>query len=388
MTTRYLGVTWDHPRGRDALVAATPHALDLDIEIVWAAQSLEDFESRPIEDLCARYDVVVLDHPHVGEAAIKGVLQPLDLLYPAEVLSEIAHETIGPCFDSYRYAGHVWGLPLDAASQVMVLRPDLLGGPEPSTWSEVEALSQRTGAVALSLAGPHALLTLFSIAAALKGDAGEGDGQVLLAADAGREAVELMSRLLARVPTRALELNPIALLNEMASHDEIALCPLVYGYVNYAVAGPRRHALRFVNAPRGSAGGRPGSTLGGTGIAISARCLAADSLLEHLRWLMSPAIQNEFIPANSGQPSRRSAWLQPGLSGRWGGFYGSTLETLERAFVRPRYPGYVAFQASASAYLRAALAEGRSAERVVHDLNEMHRSRRQSGPAQEDRLDA
>ena len=65
----HKALTWDHPRGYNALAAA---AAGLDpardgLSIAWDKQPLEGFESHPIADLCARYDLVVLDHPHVGD---------------------------------------------------------------------------------------------------------------------------------------------------------------------------------------------------------------------------------------------------------------------------------------------------------------------------------
>ncbi len=71
----------------------------------------------------------------------------------------------------------------------------------------------------------------------------------------------------------------------MAARDDVALCPLIYGYVNYAAPSAGR-ALGFHNAPVTNAGARPGSTLGGTGIAVSRRCDVTPELIEHLTWLM------------------------------------------------------------------------------------------------------
>ena len=155
---RYRGLTWDHPRGFNALAAATG-------PVDWEVQPLEGFESAPIADLCAAYDLVVLDHPHLGEALAADCLLPLDTVLPDAALDRIAQGAIGPAHASYSMAGHQWALPLDAATQVMALRADLTGG-RPVTWAEVEALSQR-GHVALSLAGPHAALSFLSVCAAL-----------------------------------------------------------------------------------------------------------------------------------------------------------------------------------------------------------------------------
>src|SRR3546814_15973390 len=73
---RTRGLTWDHPRGYNALAAAA--ATSADCELDWDKQPLEGFEAHPIADLCARYDLVVLDHPQVGEAVAAGCLQPVE----------------------------------------------------------------------------------------------------------------------------------------------------------------------------------------------------------------------------------------------------------------------------------------------------------------------
>jgi multiple sugar transport system substrate-binding protein len=156
----------------------------------------------------------------------------------------------------------------------------------------------------------------------------------------------------------------------MAQHDNVRLCPLVYGYVNYTRPGAGQKQVLFANAP--SSGERPGSTLGGTGIGISTRCTITPELLTHLRWLLGEMAQRDFIPSHDGQPSRRSAWHDSGVNAGWGNFYAATAPTLEAAYVRPRYAGYIAWQSATSAYLREALAAGWSGREVVAHLNHTH----------------
>ena len=363
----YLGLTWDHPRGYAALDAA---AAATDGLLVWDRQPLEGFEAHPIADLCARYDLVVLDHPHVGEAVAAGCLRPLEELFGIDEIAALARETIGPCLSSYHYAERHWALPLDAATQVMAYRADLLDGPEPTTWDAVVALPERLP-LALSLAGPHAALTLWSIVAALGDDPSDPD--LLLDIDTGLAALDIMASIAARTPDAVRALNPIGLLATMAAGDTIALCPLVYGYVNYAPA------LVFADAPRARATMRPGSTLGGTGIGVSARCDPSPALLDHLRWLMSADAQTRFIPDHAGQPSSRVAWHDDAVNARWGGFYRATAATLEAAHVRPRHDGAIAFQTAASAAIRDALAHRRPHRALLDDLQRRYAASRQPG---------
>lgn len=93
----YSGLTWDHPRGYNGLAAAAVARSGIDaVSVSWEKQPLEGFETHPIADLCARYDIVVMDHPHVGEAYDAGCLQPLEAIFSPEVLAEIARNCIGP----------------------------------------------------------------------------------------------------------------------------------------------------------------------------------------------------------------------------------------------------------------------------------------------------
>lgn len=371
---QYRGLTWDHPRGYNALAAAAARTggEGAGLAIAWDRQPLEGFESHPIEDLCNHYDIVVLDHPHIGEAIARNCLQPLESLFRPEELAVWRQDTVGPCLASYRYAGSHWALPLDAATQVMALRPDLLNRPPPETWAEVVDLPPAVP-VCLSIAGPHAILTLMSIAVALGEPPASVDPGHFLSDETLRIALEVMRRLDERAPPATRQLNPIGILRLMAEGDALALCPLVYGYVNYAVLTDHPAApLLFHDAPAASRSGRPGSTLGGTGIAVSRRCSVTPALLDHLRWLMSREAQVGFIPEHEGQPSRREAWTDSGVNGRWGGFYRQTLRTLEASWVRPRFDGYIRFQTDASAIVRQGLEERLAANLIATRLQDRY----------------
>lgn len=373
-------LTWDHPRGFNALAAAAKRdeVIAAGLDIQWDRQPLEGFESHPIADLCARYDLVVLDHPHVGEAVGGDCLQSLESVFGAEVVERLTAESIGPSLSSYRYAGQHWALPLDAATQVMALRADLVEGETPQTWAAVVDLSRRNGKVALSLAGPHAALSFLSIAAAYGEPPAEADPDVLVSVETGTAVYELVAELASLSPRVVIEKNPIGILGHMAASDDVLLCPLVYGYVNYAAPTEGR-PITFADAPRRTAGGRPGSTLGGTGIGISKRCEATPELKAHLLWLMSRDAQIGFIPAHDGQPSRREAWFDNAVNRRWNGFYRQTAATLEAAYVRPRHDGYIAFQGKASALLRDAFETGAAAAGVLSRLQDLYRAHRRPG---------
>ncbi|MCS5723123.1 extracellular solute-binding protein [Herbiconiux sp. CPCC 203407] len=366
--TGFRGITWDHPRGRNALEAAARSAASGSLDISWSAHSLEHFESHPIDDLAANYDLIVLDHPHLGEALEKHSLQPLDAVVGAARIERWSRESVGPSFDSYSADGYQWAVPLDAATQVAVHSTALLPAADvPATWSEVEALALSGDApVALSLAGPHAFLSFASIAVALGEEPGRHPGERLISAETGAQVLELMRSIASRAPEGADAQNPIALLERLSgagtgaggasggsgASGDIAYIPLVYGYVTYSSP-----TVRFADAPTGAPGGRRGSTIGGTGLAVSARAEVTPALIDHIDWLMSGEAQRRFIPQHDGQPSARAAWEDDEVNAASHDFYRATLRTIDESWVRPRYSGYIPFQSLASALVRDVLAE-------------------------------
>ncbi|MGD8169568.1 hypothetical protein ACEXOS_020335 [Herbiconiux sp. P16] len=372
--TTYRGITWDHPRGKNALLAAASQAAASGgPAIEWEAHSLEHFESHPIDDLANRYDLIVLDHPHLGEALEKHSLQPMDAVVGAARIERWSRESVGPSFDSYSADGYQWALPLDAATQVAVHKPALLGS-APDTWDEVESLSADTP-VALSLAGPHAFLTFASICAALGEPVGSPAAGFVSAAT-GARALDLMRAIASRAPVGADTQNPIALLERIASTDDIAYCPLVYGYVTYC--SPE---VRFADAPRATPGGRRGSTIGGTGLAVSARTAVTPELVEQISWLLSTEAQRGFIPQHQGQPSLRAAWLDAAVNRDAHDFYRSTLATIDDAWVRPRFAGYIPFQSAASAIVRHAVLGGRSPDSALARLRDAYVAAQPASPS-------
>jgi multiple sugar transport system substrate-binding protein len=374
----YLGLTWDHPRGYVALYRAADEARATGLDLTWKRQPLEGFESHPIEELAAAYDIIVLDHPHLGDAVSKNCLQPLSDIFSEADIEQWKSQSIGRSFDSYLYEGQNWALPLDAASQVAAVRVDLLPDNLPQTWSDVLELADQRE-VCLSLAGPHALLTLYSISASL-GTSPCADGpNVLLPGPHPEQAWEILTELYAKSYKGWLERNPIAILDGMSRTDAVVYCPLVFGYVNYAAsADSALHPLKFANVPAGP-DGLLGSVLGGTGIGISKRCIVDDHLRDHLRHLMSLQTQKDFIPSADGQPSAREAWHTPAVNAKWNDFFEGTSKTLEEALVRPRHPGYVPFQDKASAIVRTALDGKHSASQVINAIQALYEALRPTG---------
>jgi multiple sugar transport system substrate-binding protein len=385
------GLTWDHPRGYAALselerldAKADTRYGAVPAPLSWDRQPLTGFESQPIADLAGRYDLLVIDHPGLGPAT--AALHPLDELFSPSELAAWAAAAVGPSFGSYRYAGHQWALPLDAAAQICVIRPDLMAGRlAPATWQEV-ALLAREVPVVLVLGGPHALLTLLAICAAQgvppvaeAGDSSPAGGfaEDGAARDAVLAALDLLTDVCARVDLALAAGNPIGVLEAMAAEDAAACCPLVYGYVTYSEPGRRPHRLTVCDAPAWQPGGRPGSVLGGTGVAVSRRVGGGDipAARAHVRRLLAEPVQAELVPRAGGQAALRVAWESDAVNAVCGGFYRHTRATLDQAWVRPRFAGWIAFQEQGSAVVRGGLRRRTPPTQLLRELQLAFRAR-------------
>jgi multiple sugar transport system substrate-binding protein len=385
------GITWDHPRGYAALaelerldaVADTRYGA-VPVPLGWDRQPLNGFESRPIADLARRYDLLVIDHPGLGTA--RAALHPLEELFSSAELAAWADAAVGPSFGSYRYAGHQWALPLDAATQVCMIRAELMGArPPPATWQEVAAVA-RDLPVALVLGGPHALLTLLAICAAAgappvaetgDGRAAGGFAEEAAAREAVLAALDLLAGVCARIDLVLAAGSPIGVLEAMAAGDgAVACCPLVYGYVTYTEPGRRPHRLTACDAPGWQPGGPPGSVLGGAGVAVSRRVSGAGlpAARAHVRRLLAEPVQAGLVPRAGGQAASRAAWESDAVNAACGGFYRRTRATLDQAWVRPRFPGWIAFQEQGSAVVREGLRERAAPVQILRQLRRAFRS--------------
>ncbi|WP_421875809.1 hypothetical protein [Mycolicibacterium wolinskyi] len=365
MMGAYRGLTWDHPRGVDALRRAVREDAAPRCEIVWDTQSLEGFESAPICDNAARYDLLVLDHPHLGEALRCGALLPLEEVFNSAELDDWKRGTVGDSFASYQMDDRSWALPLDAATQVSVAADPAID--IPTTWTDAVELARDVDTV-LPTSGPHLFLTLCSIALANGEEPGRHDE--FLTAEAIAEGLQTITAFIdQRLPPPRVH-NPIVVLEQMSQPGGPVYCPLVYGYVNYAQAGLPRPLL-FADAPKGRSG-RRGSVLGGTGIAISSRCRPDDDLVQHLRWLLDDSTQSTFIPEHAGQPSALAAWRNPLVDKASSGFYSRTADTIGQAWIRPRFDGAISFQRRAAECVREAVLSHRNADRLAAELTRLH----------------
>jgi multiple sugar transport system substrate-binding protein len=365
------GMTWSHPRGYDPMVAtAAEWQRQTGIEIAWDKRSLQDFESFPVEELARQYDLIVIDHPHVGQVTAEKCLLPLDVTGREAERTALAAGSVGRSFPSYNWDGRQWALPIDAATQVQAYRPDLVDRPAES-WAEVVALA-RAGQLVLPMLPPHSLMTFFTLAANL-GSPCASDGGTLIDAKAGAEVVGRLAELTALIAPSNFAMDPIAASEAMARSDAaVAVMPYGYGYVNYALDGFRPRRLVFADIPAAGDLGPAGTVLGGTGIAVSAFSAQPEAAIDYAYWVASAEVQKGLYAASGGQPGHAAAWEDDAVNAATHDFYRSTRATLESAWVRPRHDCYMDFQAAGSQRLNTGLLSGEAAGSIVDGLNRMY----------------
>lgn len=348
---RLRGMTWNHPRGLDPLVACSNRfEQTMNIGIDWDARSLEDFEAFPLDELARQYDLMVIDHPHVGMAAASGCLRPFD----DELAKSLNGSTVGRSHESYAWQCRQWALAIDAAAQVSARRKGSIDS-WPRSFDEVFELA-KAGRVLWPLAPVHALMSFFTLCANVGSPcATEGD-RLIVDHDAASHVLVRMRELARLVPAFCFDSNPIATFERMMRDERFAFSPLIYGYVTYARSESRAAMIEFADIPGLDESGEVrGSTLGGTGIAVSASSAHAEAARQVAIQLASESIQRSLFAVAGGQPAHRAAWNDQAVNRLTGDFFRNTLATLEASYLRPRFNGYIAFQQRAGELISACL---------------------------------
>jgi multiple sugar transport system substrate-binding protein len=365
------GMTWSHPRGFDPMVACSGDwQARTGVAVEWDKRSLQDFESFPVEELARRYDLIVIDHPHVGQITAENCLSPLDVSGREAEFADLASASVGASFPSYRWEGRQWAFPIDAATQVAAFRPDRMAA-APVRWAEVLDLA-RAGEVLLPLRPPHSLMSLFTLCGNLGRPCSVERDRPFADNEVGIQALEMIRELAALVDPQCLTMDPIAVLDGMGeAGSRASLSPLIYGYVSYSLEGFRECRIAFADMPVAGQAGPVGSALGGTGIAVSAFSPHREAALDFAYWIAGGPVQADRYWRSGGQPGHAAGWEDEGANAATLGFYRNTRRTLEGAWLRPRHDGYMPFQAAASERINQAVTSREPAAKAIADLNDL-----------------
>ncbi len=363
------GMTWDHPRGYDPVVAASDDwAAQTGVEIRWDKRSLQAFADAPILELAAQYDFIVLDHPHVGKIADTGALLPLSPPMDGSV-------SLGGSAESYVWNGTCWAYALDAACQMAAFRPDL-DCPRPRHWEDL-LTSDASQFKALT---PLLPVDAFDMVMTLVAGRGEDDlprsASAFVTEENGLYALRILQALYHLGPDEQVEMNPIDVLEVLSSSDEFACSPCLFGYVNYAREGFRTHPVSYFDLPLSKGHSRPRSILGGAGIGVSAKTRHPEKAVEFAQWITSHAAQSGVYLNNNGQPANRHTWLKQRDVAEARGFFRGGFTTIDNAWTRPRDVWFLGFVDDVCAIFPDFFRKKIPAEIFLAQMNTLYRHHR------------
>lgn len=369
-TNTLKGITWDHSRGYDPLIACSRRYAELHpVSIQWAKRTLKDFGDASLVTLADQYDLLIIDHPHIGVAVKESCLIPLDEWLPSDRLSEMQTQTRDPSFASYFLNDHQWALPIDTAMQSAVYRSDLLTSSPPQNWRQVQNV-QRLG---MALCPTDALCTFLTLAAQFDGTKDMHSAKQLIPEQIGIVILVLMKRLKELSHPDSTSWNPIALFDYMSQENDVHYAPFAFGYNNYSRAGFRPNVLTFCDVPSFSkhalAEHQHSALLGGAGIAISAQCKNKQAAVDYAQWICNADIQAGAYAQAQGQPAHAEAWRSDTVNLLTNNFFANTHTTLEKAFVRPQFADWPIFQEYIGDMIHAFLVKPTDPKYVIQHLN-------------------
>lgn len=337
------GLAWDHRRCWGPLDASVmPYSeANPDVRIEWDRRSLYEFGEGALADVLSSYDLVIFDHPFIGDIAAAHLMVPFDGYLAPEQLKAFAADTVGKSWTSYAKAGRQWALPIDAACQVASYRPDLLAayGAPPANHADLLALARKLRQhgkwIGLPSVPTDAMCLLLTFCAQKTGNDVYGftDNKVVESAIADLKELAALAHPLSR------QWNPIRCYDHMIANDDVVYVPYAFGYVNYASAAVGQH-LRFADIPADNCAG---ALLGGAGIGVSAQSPHRDAAMAYAIHLSSPACQRGFYVDAGGQPGSLSAWQDARVNAETRNFFKETLKTIEASYLRPTDLGFITF---------------------------------------------
>lgn len=369
------GITWGHSRGVTPLLASAQRFNELHphIEVNWKKRTLQEFADFPIEKLTDQYDFLIIDHPWVGTAAATKCVLPVDEFLPASFLNDQLQHSVGYSHLSYQYEGKQWALAIDAATPTASYRADLFSQnnyPVPDTWEDLLELA-RMGKVIIPGIPVDLLMNFYMFCIAL-GEEPFRTNTAVVSNEIGLQALQHMQQLWSLCNKKNFDYNPIAVAEIMATSDEYWYCPFAYCYSNYSRFGYANKVVLYKDLIRFKQHGRLNSTLGGTGLAISASTKNRDACFAYAEWITSANVQKSFYTEHGGQPGHRAAWTDEKLNTLTNNYFANLLPALDRAYVRPRYHGYLHFQDKAGDVVRDYLMNGGDEKKAMERLNAIY----------------
>lgn len=371
--TKLRGLAWDHVRCWGPLDASTEpyRAMHPDLEIEWDRRSLYEFGEGALGPALEAYDLIVFDHPFIGEIASGELMVPFDAFMSDDLKRHFQQDSTGASWRSYARDGRQWALPIDAACQVASYRPDLLTryGSVPTSHEDVIDLGRRARKdgkwLGLPLVPTDAMCLLLTL-----GNPQE-HGDAFISKDDADRAITQLRDIAALSHPGSAKWNPIRCYDHMVANEDVVYVPFAFGYVNYS--SKSAPYLRFADVPTQNSAG---ALLGGAGIGVSARTKHRQAAIDYALYLCSAEYQRGGYVKAGGQPGSLAAWQDDGVNASTRDFFGATLKSIQSSYLRPTHPGFMAFFRECAPRVASAIAGEISVHEFSEWLNRRYRESR------------
>jgi multiple sugar transport system substrate-binding protein len=369
------GITWGHSRGITPLLALSQRYSELNpgIEIRWKKRTLQEFADFPIEQLTKEYDLLIIDHPWVGCAHATRCVLPLEQHLSPEYLTDQEKNSVGGSHQSYQYNGSQWALATDAATPAASFRKDLFDLHQaviPQTWNELIALAKK-GKVAVPAIPIDLLMNFYSFCIAC-GEIPFTSHEQIVSLSIAHEAIDKMKELYSLLPPQMFWYNPIKVAELMSNTNDFWYCPFAYAYSNYSREGYASRILTYGDVVEIN-GEKLRTTIGGTGLAVSAFSANQEVALDFASNAVSGKWQRTMYVQHGGQPGHLSAWTDEEANRLTNNFFKNVLPVMQHGFIRPRYHGYLFFQDHAGEPLQRCIQNQKSINDTIYEMNSLYR---------------
>jgi multiple sugar transport system substrate-binding protein len=263
-------------------------------------------------------------------------------------------------------------LAIDAATPAASYRMDLLRKHQvalPQDWSDLMYLLKK-GKVAAPAIPIDALMNFYTFCIAHGKEPFLTEEEVI-DTETGVDALETMREFYSLLDKKMFSCNPIAVAELMTKTDDYWYCPFAYCYSNYSRGGYAKNVLHYANLIEFNRK-KLRSTIGGTGLAVSAFSNNKEWALKFAEEIVSEKIQSSFYVQHGGQPGHKSAWMNEDANHLCNDFFKNVLPVMENGYMRPRYHGYLYFQDHAGEPLQSYLLNGGDPLQVLKKMNHIY----------------
>ena len=106
-------------------------------------------------------------------------------------------------------------------------------------------------------------------------------------------------------------------------------------------------------------------------MAVSASSPHIDAAVRYAEYVTRPDVQENEYFLSGGQPGQKDAWMSERNNELTGNFFLDTANTINRAYLRPRFPGWNVFQEKCCIVLNEGIRTGMKAGELAQDIQKL-----------------